>query len=113
MSLFKCCKPNCNSTEYRVLTSGNNTGLYCAKCHKWQKWLNKTEVKLFKEELNKVLKKTNYERLISMSIEEMAEDRVKINALTFGSVTWAGDFGHALTKEEAIKKEIEWLNSEI
>lgn len=113
MGIFNCCKPNCNSTEYVIITQGNQTGLFCAKCHKWQKWLSRTEVKLFKDDTEKKQVKTNYQRLISMSIEEMAEDRVKISALTFGNVTWAGDFGNAPTKAEAIQREIAWLKSEI
>ena len=41
----KKCK--CGSTNFFTEVHGNNTGLYCADCGKWQKWLTKDEVRLF------------------------------------------------------------------
>lgn len=50
---------------------GNNTGLYCSKCGKFQKWLGKNELRVFEHEqkekeipridgnLNNIYKKTN------------------------------------------------------
>lgn len=74
--LFEC--KNCGNDEYVILVNGNNTGLYCAKCHKWQKWLNKTEVKLFNadmqnQDVKKQIKQSNADRIRSMSDEELAE----------------------------------------
>ena len=40
----------CGSTEMFIGQSGNNRGLYCSKCGKWIKWLNKNELKLFEHE---------------------------------------------------------------
>ena len=68
--LFEC--NNCGSNDYIISMSGNNTGLYCAKCHKWKKWLNKTEVKLFSEDSQKqnVKQVTNADVIRNMSDEE-------------------------------------------
>lgn len=30
-----------------IKQSGNQTGLYCSECGKWQKWLTKDEIRLF------------------------------------------------------------------
>ena len=68
-------------------------------------------------EFNKLSKITNYERIKNMTIEEMAKDRIywkeyndNINGI---QIKWYGDYYSGLkgdkTKEEAIKKEIEWL----
>lgn len=43
MKIFEC---KCGSTEVFIEQSGNNTGLYCADCGKWVKWLNKDELRL-------------------------------------------------------------------
>ena len=72
-------------------------------------------------ELCKVHKLTNYERIKNMTIEEMAEDRIywkEYNDTLNGiQIRWYGDYYSGLKgdikKEEAIKKEIEWLNSEV
>lgn len=46
---FICKK--CGSTDYKIIEKSNGngiaTGLYCAKCGQWQKWLNKQEKVLF------------------------------------------------------------------
>ena len=47
----------CGSFDMFTETKGNNVGLYCSMCGKWQKWLNKDEVRLF--EHNQVTKKKN------------------------------------------------------
>lgn len=44
---FVCRK--CGSTNLYTEVKGNNTGLYCSDCHSWQKWLNKDELKTFKQ----------------------------------------------------------------
>lgn len=114
MSSFKCCKSPCEGTKYLIVEQGNQIALFCTRCRKFQKWLTKAEVKMLQEGTNKMrMRKTNYNKILSMSIREMAEDRVKINAPAFGGITWVGDFGFANTREEAIEKEIEWLETEI
>ena len=51
---FICKK--CGSTDYKIIEKSNGrgiaTGLYCAKCGQWQKWLNKQEKVLFAEDIN-------------------------------------------------------------
>lgn len=51
---FICKK--CGSTDYKIVEKSNGngiaTGLYCAKCGQWQKWLNKQEKVLFADDIN-------------------------------------------------------------
>lgn len=37
----------CGGKEFFTEEHGNQTGLYCAACGKWQKWLKKDEIRLF------------------------------------------------------------------
>lgn len=73
----------CGSFDFFTQKQGSNTGLYCSICGKWQKWLNKDEVRLF--ENNRVFKKkntkpiTNAERIRKMTDEELAEFLLKVN----------------------------------
>lgn len=48
MKIFKC--PHCNSQEVFTEESTNRTGLYCADCGKWIKWLTKDEARLAKRQ---------------------------------------------------------------
>ena len=59
-----------------------------------------------------VTKITNYERLIHMTIEEMAESRVHI---VYETGNYENDipWNEYCKLEDAIKEEIEWLNSEV
>lgn len=58
---FICKK--CGSSEYKIIEksigNGIATGLYCAKCGQWQKWLNKQEKVLFADGIkdNRVIDK--------------------------------------------------------
>lgn len=45
MSITLC--KSCNSTHLFTDKRGPNTGLYCADCGTWQKWLNKNEIRAF------------------------------------------------------------------
>lgn len=49
---------------------GNNTGLYCSMCGKWQKWLNKDEIRAFNQN-HKVKKKKGVELEISELIKHI------------------------------------------
>lgn len=44
MSNYKC---KCGCTDMFVKNNGNQIGLYCKSCGKWQKWLNKNEFRAF------------------------------------------------------------------
>lgn len=60
-------------------------------------------------------KKTNYEKIKGMGVEELAESRIDRIDFYCKSDTqmWTGDFsGIAESKEEALRREIEWLESE-
>lgn len=46
MKEFKCKNIECNSNEVFIEETGTQTGLYCAECGKWIKWLNKDEKRL-------------------------------------------------------------------
>ena len=37
----------CGGKEFFTEGHGNQTGLYCSACGKWQKWLKKDEIRLF------------------------------------------------------------------
>lgn len=62
----------CGCTDMFTEKKGNNTGLYCSECGKFQKWLGKNELRAFEHEqkekeiskiidsnLNNIYKKTN------------------------------------------------------
>ncbi len=46
---YKC---KCGSSYFFIEKQGNNTGLYCSMCGKWQKWINKDEIRLFEHNHN-------------------------------------------------------------
>lgn len=58
---FICKK--CGSSEYKIIEKSNGngiaTGLYCAKCGQWQKWLNKQEKVLFANDINSMAETEN------------------------------------------------------
>lgn len=58
---FVCKK--CGSTDYKIIEKSNGngiaTGLYCAKCGQWQKWLNKQEKALFANDINSTAETEN------------------------------------------------------
>lgn len=73
--MAKQCK--CGSLDFFMEKQGNNTGLYCSMCGKWQKWMNKDEIRVFeynhKPKARNTIKQTNAERIRNMSDEELAE----------------------------------------
>lgn len=60
----------CGSKEFFTEEHGNQTGLYCSACGKWQKWLKKDEIRLFNRGI-KVENASLLERL-KARIEESA-----------------------------------------
>lgn len=38
----------CGGTNFFMETNGNQVGLYCSDCGKWQKWLTKDEIRVMK-----------------------------------------------------------------
>lgn len=67
----------CGSLDFFIEKQGNNTGLYCSMCGKWQKWMNKVEIRLFehnhKPKKKSKINQTNADRIRSMSDEELAD----------------------------------------
>lgn len=49
---FKDMKCKCGSNKFATMKKGSQTGLYCASCGKWIKWLSKDEKNLIKLKLN-------------------------------------------------------------
>ena len=76
---FICKK--CGSTDYKIIEKSNGrgiaTGLYCAKCGQWQKWLNKQEKVLFANDINSTAEvdvlKRDVENL-TRTLEEVNEE---------------------------------------
>lgn len=60
----------CGGKEFFTEEHGNQTGLYCSACGKWQKWLKKDEIRLFNRGI-KVENASLLERL-KARIEESA-----------------------------------------
>jgi hypothetical protein len=60
----------CGGKEFFTEEHGNQTGLYCSACGKWQKWLKKDEIRLFNHSV-KVENTSLLERL-KARIEESA-----------------------------------------
>lgn len=51
MKKYKC---SCGCENMFVQLKGNNTGLYCSECGKWQRWLSKNERRAY-EHSQKIL----------------------------------------------------------
>lgn len=47
MISFECSNLNCKSNDFFLEKKGNSTGLYCADCGKWIKWLSKDEINAY------------------------------------------------------------------
>jgi len=43
---------HCGSSNTEIEQKGTQTGLYCADCGKWIKWLNKDEIRVFNRSNN-------------------------------------------------------------
>lgn len=50
-----CCK-KCGSISLYTEVKGNNTGLYCSECGKWQRWLGKDELRAFEHSMREATK---------------------------------------------------------
>lgn len=55
MSEYKC---KCgNTSDFFIERNPYQCGMYCGKCGKWVKWLNKNEERLFKHKQNNTIQK--------------------------------------------------------
>ena len=60
--MFKCKK--CENTEYYLKEKGTATGLYCAKCGFWHKWVGKDQLERYKIGMYQVKKQTQSDQII-------------------------------------------------
>ena len=83
-------------------------------------YINEGKIKLYETDETKIKEIkpfTNFERIKNMTIEEMAKSRVKY---VENDDAYMGDFSvedsrsdYVYREEEALKREIAWLNSEV
>lgn len=66
----------CGGKEFFTEEHGNQTGLYCSACGKWQKWLKKDEIRLFNHSA-KVENASLLERLKA----RIAESAIKVSTV--------------------------------
>lgn len=66
----------CGGKEFFTEEHGNQTGLYCSACGKWQKWLKKDEIRLFNHRV-KVENASLLERLKA----RIAESAIKVSTV--------------------------------
>lgn len=89
-----------------IKEKGNQIGLYCSMCGKWQKWLSKDEVRVFKE--NNIPKMRNATKEETQGILDHIEDISKSTGNNFFDdktiVERIQDFVNFLDKQ--IDKEI-------
>lgn len=71
----KVCK--CGSTIFFIEEKGNNTGLYCSACGKWQKWLTKDEIRLFNNGIINQKQNNLFDRLM----KRINESAVKVSTV--------------------------------
>lgn len=73
---LKC--SNCGSDIMFTQIKGNNTGLYCRNCGKWQKWLNKNEKNLWNTPITPI-NKTIQDRI--QELIDAIENNVSVEML--------------------------------
>ena len=61
----------CGCTDMFVKSNGNNIGLYCKSCGKWQKWLSKNEFRAFEHDKSHEYLKNNLNNFIDFLNEEI------------------------------------------
>ncbi len=70
-SSLKC--SNCGSDIMFTQIKGNNTGLYCRECGKWQKWLSKNEKNLWNAPVDKTIAEKTKPASLTFTGNVMAE----------------------------------------
>lgn len=61
----------CGCTDMFVKSNGNNIGLYCKSCGKWQKWLSKDEFRAFEHDKSHEYLKNNLNNFIDFLDKEI------------------------------------------
>ena len=95
----------CGGVHFFMETKGNQTGLYCSDCGKWQKWLTKDEIRLMKHQ------QQNHNREYSkhdMKLVERLKARISESAIKVSTVKAPHTYMKAVgTKElERIIEEV-------
>lgn len=72
MKIFEC--PHCHSKEIFTEEVNSQTGLYCADCGKWIKWLNKDEARLAKRQ-ESIQRETVVQRM-AMALKEKENENI-------------------------------------
>ena len=68
---FKCNRYG--SKNYTIRKICSQTGLYCSDCGKWHKWLNKDEVRVYSERIQKSEKNTDDSKRIIDQLKEFTD----------------------------------------
>lgn len=66
----------CGGKEFFTEEHGNQTGLYCSTCGKWQKWLKKDEIRLFNHNV-----KVKNASLMKRLKARIAESAIKVSTV--------------------------------
>lgn len=69
--MYQNCCEKCGSVSLYTEVKGNNTGLYCSECGKWQRWLGKDELRVFENRYGKNSKLSNKD--ITTRLEKFVE----------------------------------------
>ena len=75
MTITSCNK--CGGSDFFVEVNGNNTGLYCQCCGKWQKWLTKDEARLYEHGLINKKPISLYDKLM----ERINQSAIKVSTV--------------------------------
>ncbi len=103
----------CGSNEFFTEEHGNQTGLYCSACGKWQKWLKKDEIRLFnhgvKVENTSLLERLKVE---NTSLLERLKARIEESAIKVSTVKAPHTYMKAVGTRELEKILEEELGNE-
>ena len=103
----------CGSNEFFTEEHGNQTGLYCSACGKWQKWLKKDEIRLFnhgvKVENTSLLERLKVE---NASLLERLKARIEESAIKVSTVKAPHTYMKAVGTRELEKILEEELGNE-
>lgn len=69
MNKYKCSK--CGNENMFTEKHGNNVGLYCSECGKWQRWLGKDELRAFEHSMRAATKEER--ESVNRYIESISE----------------------------------------
>lgn len=73
----------CGSTNFFMKANGNQTGLYCPDCGKWQRWLTKDEIRVMEhmEQLQNSRYRNHDVELKERLISRIYESAIKVSTV--------------------------------